>query len=70
MSLKKAKLKSKTLLSRLGGVSAFGFGVSLKLPEETAPSCGSCWCSSKTDALYSPPRYGSSRNTSCSRFSI
>lgn len=33
MSLKKAKLKSKTLLRRLGGVSAFGFGVSLKLPE-------------------------------------
>jgi hypothetical protein len=33
MSLKKAKLKSKSLLSRLGGVSAFGFGVSLKLPE-------------------------------------
>lgn len=33
MSLKKAKLKSKALLSRLGGVSAFGFGVSLKLPE-------------------------------------
>jgi hypothetical protein len=31
--LKKAKLKSKTLLSRLGGFSAFGFGVSLKLPE-------------------------------------
>jgi len=33
MSLKKTKLKSKTMLSRLGGVSAFGFGVSLKLPE-------------------------------------
>ncbi len=33
MSLKKAKLKGKTLLTRLGGVSAFGFGVSLKLPE-------------------------------------
>lgn len=31
--LKRAKLKSKTLLSRLGGFSAFGFGVSLKLPE-------------------------------------
>jgi hypothetical protein len=33
MSLRKAKLKSNTLLSRLGGVSAFGFGVSLKMPE-------------------------------------
>lgn len=33
MSLKKAKLKSKSLLSRLGGVSAFGFGVSFKPPE-------------------------------------
>jgi hypothetical protein len=33
MSMKKAKLKSKTLLSRLGGFSAFGFGISLKLPE-------------------------------------
>lgn len=33
MSLKRAKLKAKTLLSRLGGFSAFGFGVSLKLPE-------------------------------------
>jgi hypothetical protein len=34
MSLKKAKLKSKSLLSRLGGVSVFGFGVSFK-PSET-----------------------------------
>ncbi|MDP1750850.1 MAG: hypothetical protein Q8L22_15455 [Reyranella sp.] len=33
MLLKKAKLKSKSLLSRLGGVSAFGFGVSFKPPE-------------------------------------
>lgn len=33
MSLKKAKIKSKALFSRIGGVSAFGFGVSLKLPE-------------------------------------
>lgn len=32
MSPKKAKRKSKTLLSGLGGASAFGFGVSLKLP--------------------------------------
>lgn len=31
--LKKARLKSKTLLSRLGGFSAFGFGVSFKPPE-------------------------------------
>lgn len=34
MFLKKAKLKSKALLSRLGGVSAFGFGMSFK-PSET-----------------------------------
>jgi hypothetical protein len=33
MSLKKAKLKSQTLFSRLGGVSAFGFGVSFKPTE-------------------------------------
>jgi hypothetical protein len=33
MSLKRAKLRSKTLLSRLGGVSAFGFGVSFKPSE-------------------------------------
>ena len=34
MSLKKVKLKSTSLLSRLGGVSAFGFGLSFK-PTET-----------------------------------
>lgn len=34
MSVKKAKLASKGLLSRLGGVSAFGFGLSFK-PSET-----------------------------------
>jgi len=34
MSLKKAKLTSKSLLSRLGGLSAFGFGISFK-PQET-----------------------------------
>jgi hypothetical protein len=34
MSLKKAKLTSKSLLSRLGGLSAFGFGISFK-PLET-----------------------------------
>ena len=33
MSMKKAKLKSKSLLSRFGGFSAFGFGVSFK-PKE------------------------------------
>jgi hypothetical protein len=37
MSPKKTKLKSKTLLSRLGGVSAFGFGLGLKLPEADRP---------------------------------
>ena len=36
-SLKKTKLKSKTLLSRLGGVSAFGFGMGLKPPEADRP---------------------------------
>lgn len=33
MSLRKVKARSKSRLSRIGGVSAFGFGVSLKLPE-------------------------------------
>lgn len=33
MSLRKMKARSKSLLSRIGGVSAFGFGVSLTLPE-------------------------------------
>jgi hypothetical protein len=33
MSIKKAAIKSKSLLSRLGGVSAFGFGVSFKPTE-------------------------------------
>ena len=34
MSLTKAKLTSKNLLSSLGGLSAFGFGISFK-PQET-----------------------------------
>ena len=33
MKLKVAKVRSQSLLSRLGGVSAFGFGVSFKAPE-------------------------------------
>lgn len=33
MSIKRTKLKSQNLLSRLGGVSAFGFGVSFKPTE-------------------------------------
>jgi hypothetical protein len=38
MSVKNAKLKSKGLLSRLGGFSAFGFGVSNQ-QRQTAQSC-------------------------------
>lgn len=34
MSMKKAKLTSKSLLARLGGMSAFGFGISFK-PQES-----------------------------------
>ena len=33
MKLKRAKVQSQSLLSRLGGISAFGFGVSFKAPE-------------------------------------
>ncbi|MGY8666200.1 DUF6650 family protein [Bradyrhizobium sp. UFLA05-109] len=33
MKLKRAKVQSQSLLNRLGGVSAFGFGVSFKAPE-------------------------------------
>jgi uncharacterized protein DUF6650 len=33
MKLKRAKVQSQSLLNRLGGISAFGFGVSFKAPE-------------------------------------
>lgn len=33
MKVKRAKVQSQSLLSRLGGFSAFGFGVSFKAPE-------------------------------------
>ncbi len=33
MKLRRAKVRSQSLLSRLGGFSAFGFGVSFKAPE-------------------------------------
>lgn len=33
MKMKRAKVQSQSLLSRLGGFSAFGFGISFKAPE-------------------------------------
>ena len=33
MKAKRARIRSQSLLSRLGGFSAFGFGVSFKAPE-------------------------------------
>ena len=33
MKLKRAKVQSQSLLNRLGGISAFGFGLSFKAPE-------------------------------------
>jgi hypothetical protein len=33
MKLKRVKVQSQSLLNRLGGISAFGFGVSFKAPE-------------------------------------